>query len=675
MQTTLPQNAVILSYHRSSSAEQRAAETHLGNIRALNEDAEQNQWPLHRFDSLVVYDGGKRTPAKQQSAETVFVDDSHTILLDLGVSAERYPLWERPAGRVLLETAKELRTAGKLPVLRSTFLDRLIRLKAGSAEKARQRGEFTAVLLELDALIYTINEGWLDPEKLETSIRLSIVEADSDTRHRRMIQGKLAAAEHGHWPGGCTPFGYRLELTGDSARGKQGSRSRLVVDDEKAKVVRSMFEMCLRGVATYRIALTLNAQGTLTNKGVPWRPQHVRGVLSSETYKGVFNYSKYAYEQDPMTGRKKQRLKPRSEWVSCSVPGIIDDATWQKAQPAAKDGKKSQGTRTDATEYLLGKLLRCGVCHEEDRGYRGGGRGMYGQRSNLIDGRLYCNARFDQFGKRCSAPSQKISDVNQRVSAQVHRMLMKPEKILAIWQEQFDSEGGEAMAQRLESLKKKRDGLAGHVERADFAYVSGTLTRSRYQKQVDRIEAEGVHLDQEIHQITAKLDAREGADALKDSLAHALTFAGDGILSLVDVDDTVPSFLVKNRSYSEDQLKQFRMRKAIIHACVERIHLHPGGEMVLDYRVNPRKLSAAFLSVDGFEHPTGTKTPRHQERRLEGATRSIYEKFPGVGTVREPSPQSMTGSQNGRQPSTSAEGYGGQGMHARATMPSPHEVL
>ncbi len=189
---------------------------------------------------------------------------------------------------------------------------------------------------------------------------------------------------------------------------------------------------------------------------------------------------------------------------------------------------------------------------------------------------------------------------------------MKPEKILAIWQEQFDSEGGEAMAQRLESLKKKRDGLAGHVERADFAYVSGTLTGSRYQKQVDRIQAEGVHLDQEIHQITAKLDAREGADALKDGLAHALTFAGDGILSLVDVDDTVPSFLVKNRSYSEDQLKQFRMRKAIIHACVERIHLHPGGEMVLDYRVNPRKLSAAFLSVDGFEHPTGT---RHQDTK------------------------------------------------------------
>ena len=82
-----------------------------------------------------------------------------------------------------------------------------------------------ARLLELDAQILTLHEGQLLPGKLETAIRLSIVEADADTRHRRMIQGKRAAAENGHWPGGCVPFGYRLELIGESARGKQGSRS------------------------------------------------------------------------------------------------------------------------------------------------------------------------------------------------------------------------------------------------------------------------------------------------------------------------------------------------------------------------------------------------------------------------------------------------------------------
>ena len=540
-------------------------------------------------------------------------------MLDLAVSAEQAALWQRPAGCVLLETAAQIHASGRVPVLRATFLDRLIRLKGGSPEKSRERGEFIARLLELEATIYTLNDGWLPPDKLETSIRLSIVEADADTRHRRMVQGKLAAAEQAYWPGGCVPVGYRLKLTGATGRGKQGARSVLDIDDEGAALVRRIFELAISGVASHSIALSLNAEGLTPPSGSVWRPPHVRDILACETYRGTFHYNKQRFTTDPVTGIKKRQPKPRFEWVSCTVPRIIEDALWKKAQSASKDGRKSQGVRTDATEYLLGKLLRCGVCHEEGRDYRGEGRVIYGQRSNLIDGRLYCNAKYNQFGKRCSAPSQKISDVNTRVCRQVHRMLMKPEKILQIWQSQFDSGDAEAMAQRLEKLRKKRDGLTGQLERADDAYVSERLTGTRYQKQVDRIEAEGVHLDQEIHQITAKLDAREGADALKDSLAHALTFAGDGILSLVDVDDTVPSFLVKNRSYSDLQLKQFRMRKAIIHACVERIHLHPGGEMVLDYRVNPRKLSAGFRSVDSLKHQSCTKTRRHQEIRRPGS--------------------------------------------------------
>ena len=201
-----------------------------------------------------------------------------------------------------------------------------------------------------------------------------------------------------------------------------------------------MFKMCLEGVSTYRIALTLNAQGNLTDKGVPWRPQHVRGVLSSETYRGIFHYSKYAYEQDPLTGRKKQRLKPRSEWISCSVPGIIDDATWQKAQPAAKDGKKSQGTRTHATEYLLDKLLRCGTCLDEGREYKGEARDIYHQQSNLTKGRLYCYARYDKFGASCSAPSHSILKVNAKVCGEVYKLLTKPDRVLEIWQQQFETE-------------------------------------------------------------------------------------------------------------------------------------------------------------------------------------------------------------------------------------------
>ena len=205
MQKDTSENVRVLTYHRSSSQDQRERGTHEGHLKALREDAAKHDWPLTRFDDLKVYDPNHNY-SKRELEETVFVDDTQTILLDLGVSAEQNALWERPAGLFLLEQATQTHASGKTPVLRASFLDRLIRLKGGSPAKARERGEFVARLLELDAQILTLHEGQLLPGKLETAIRLSIVEADADTRHRRMIQGKRAAAENGHWPGRLCSF-------------------------------------------------------------------------------------------------------------------------------------------------------------------------------------------------------------------------------------------------------------------------------------------------------------------------------------------------------------------------------------------------------------------------------------------------------------------------------------
>ncbi len=297
MNGALPENAVLLSYHRSSSQDQRERGTHTGHLKALREDAEKHNWPLHRFEDLPSYKPDQERQ-KGRVDGTVFVDETHTVLLDLAVSAEQAALWERPAGRVLLEKAVKIHASGRVPVLRATFLDRLIRLKGGSPEKSRERGEFIARLLELEATIYTLNDGWLPPDKLETSIRLSIVEADADTRHRRMVQGKLAAAEQAYWPGGCVPVGYRLKLTGGTGRGKQGARSVLDIDDEGAALVRRIYELAISGVTSHSIALSLNAEGLTSPSGSVWRPPHVRDILACQTYRGTFHYNKQRFTTD-----------------------------------------------------------------------------------------------------------------------------------------------------------------------------------------------------------------------------------------------------------------------------------------------------------------------------------------------------------------------------------------
>ena len=81
MNGALPENAVLLSYHRSSSQDQRERGTHAGHLKALREDAEKHNWPLHRFEDLPVYKPDVKL-SKGRVDGSVFVDETQTVLLE-----------------------------------------------------------------------------------------------------------------------------------------------------------------------------------------------------------------------------------------------------------------------------------------------------------------------------------------------------------------------------------------------------------------------------------------------------------------------------------------------------------------------------------------------------------------------------------------------------------------
>mgnify|MGYP001310024995 CR=1 FL=1 len=45
-----------------------------------------------------------------------------------------------------------------------------------------------------------------------------------------------------------------------------------------------------------------------------------------------------------------------------------------------------------------------------------------------------------------------------------------------------------------------------------------------------------------------------------------------------------------------NEKRLFHHRKAMIHACVEKIYLHPDAEIEFDIQLSPRRLAGAFLS-------------------------------------------------------------------------------
>jgi len=91
----------------------------------------------------------------------------------------------------------------------------------------------------------------------------------------RTIGGKRIKASKGGYVTGCCPYGYR------------SVNKALVVDEEKAEIVREIYRMNQRGLSLNGIARELNRRGIEGAKGKRWYPAGIKYILNNPIYQGV----------------------------------------------------------------------------------------------------------------------------------------------------------------------------------------------------------------------------------------------------------------------------------------------------------------------------------------------------------------------------------------------------
>ncbi|MGH8678657.1 MAG: recombinase family protein, partial [Burkholderiales bacterium] len=108
-------------------------------------------------------------------------------------------------------------------------------------------------------------------------------------------------------------FGYRtLEARGEK---------RLAVHEPEAAVVRRIFAMSTEGVGVHGIAQTLNGERVPSpqpyrgQRHASWAASAVSVMLRNERYAGRLVWNRTRKLRNPESGRRIQRLRPRSEWI------------------------------------------------------------------------------------------------------------------------------------------------------------------------------------------------------------------------------------------------------------------------------------------------------------------------------------------------------------------------
>jgi site-specific DNA recombinase len=325
------------------------------------------------------------------------------------------PLQDRPAGRRLLQDAREgrfdtvlvyrLERIGRKLIVMFDAHDRL--QAAGVALKSATEPIDTAS--PAGRLIFQTLGSFAEFE------RASITERSRDGLHRAFEDGRHV---------GCIPFGYDIDEHGQS----------VIVEDE-AEIVRQIIEDVAAGVSLYAVAKRLNNAG-VPSPGTKYRGRRRRHGASRahSTVRGIVHQNAYS---------GTHAVKTHSGPVRRSVPAIVEPELQQRTQAQLATNRQYGGGKP-GRNYLLIGLVACDEC----------GTSYSGDASRSKSGTYYyyysCRQERCGYARRetkLTCPRVSASWLEDLVWTDVRRFLEEPGEVLQRARESLEreSEGGKAL--------------------------------------------------------------------------------------------------------------------------------------------------------------------------------------------------------------------------------------
>ncbi len=188
------------------------------------------------------------------------------------------------------------------------------------------------------------------------------------TETHRGLEGRALAGFH--TGGRC--FGYTTVPEAAPAD-PEHPRAVVRVDPDEARRVREIFERYVAGESARRIAEQLNHKGVPApydrlgyekRAGTGWATNQVQNLLRNERYVGRVVWNRREYFRDPITRKRRARLRPERDWIVTEAPelAIVPRELWDAAQERHRARRRGGQVNGKRTVRLLAGFLRCGVC-------------------------------------------------------------------------------------------------------------------------------------------------------------------------------------------------------------------------------------------------------------------------------------------------------------------------
>jgi len=217
--------------------------------------------------------------------------------------------------------------AGNIDVVLVYKIDRLSRSICDFAELTRFFDQYNVSFCAVTQEINTSTSSG----RMMLNILVTFAQYEREIIGER-IRDKFAASKRkGMWMGGMVPLGYRVQ------------DRKLVVVEEEAETVRNIYQRYLDIQSPKRIAIELNAKGTMTKRARPWNKGNMHHILRNCIYVGKISHKGEIYDGEQQA--------------------IVDQETWETVQ-RFMDSNPAKTDLTRKSEYVsaLKGVLYCGHC-------------------------------------------------------------------------------------------------------------------------------------------------------------------------------------------------------------------------------------------------------------------------------------------------------------------------
>jgi len=355
-----------------------------------------------------------------------------------------------------------------------------------SPDRLSRRYAYQVLLLEefsrqgVEVRFLKGNAGQTPEEQLLVQFQGMIAEYERAQITERCRRGKRHRAKTGsvNVLSGA-PYGYRYLKKTD------GSDSCYVIDENEVPVVRQVYQWYTEeGLSLGAIARRLTEQGVPTRRGkARWERSVVWAMLRNPAYVGRAAYGKTeSAERTRITRPLRQkggfskrcranRERPREQWIEITVPALISEPTFARAQERLAQNQHLSIKNTREITLLQG-LLVCAEC----------GYGLYrtSTRTSKRQAKYYRCLGSDRWRQLMQTPCTcrpiRVEDVDEAVWTQVKRLLEDPVLVRAELERRRD-EGLRAnpIEQRRQRVQHDIQRVNQQIDKLLDAYQEGLL--------------------------------------------------------------------------------------------------------------------------------------------------------------------------------------------------------